>query len=310
MACKCGKVYGTQRSANELVGKNVKRSFFVRTHKADGTRNAIDLVADAINGVIPASYIEDRINAGTTGSALDITERWLPVTWSEVIPAPAEFQTQTRQNGANRKVGKTLASFVAQIDDVSKKYLKALGNVGCGFWSVYEIDSCANLIGVNSKDSNLFYPKDIEKGTYDTRDLPAIQGTQVEALEVSFQYSDLLDASDISIIESCNIEEDLLTTEGLMDVCVEVSNETNAGFTITQTQIYGNAIDRNKIVGWVVGDYTLVDSGGIPIVITSVTETSAGVYDFVIPVAGPDTVTLSGSKTGFEFPNTVIVLPA
>jgi hypothetical protein len=167
---------------------------------------------------------------------------------------------------------------VAQIDDVSKKYLKALGNAGCGFWSVYEIDSCGNLIGVNSKDSNFFYPKDIEKGTYGTRDLPAIQGTQVEALEVDFQYSALLDASDISIIEAGSIGEDLLTTDGLMDVCVESSNETNAAFTIEQTQIYGNA--------------------------------SAGVYDFVIPATGPDTVTLSGSKTGFAFPDTEITLPA
>jgi hypothetical protein len=98
---------------------------------------------------------------------------------------------------------------------------------------------------------------------------------------------------------------------GLLDVNVDITTIGVTNFTSTQTLDYGSLISPIQVEGWVIGDYTLLDTGGSPITITTVVETPAnsGVYIFTYPTQPSGLVTLSASKTGFDFPTTEITIP-
>ena len=76
------------------------------------------------------------------------------------------------------------------------------------------------------------------------------------------------------------------------------SSITVTGFTATLIDCFDC-----PITGLVAGDFSITDSSGASVVITSVTETgSTGVYAFVIPTqTSAEVLTLIGSKTGLNF---------
>ncbi|MDH3879527.1 MAG: hypothetical protein OET18_16930, partial [Desulfobacterales bacterium] len=74
---------------------------------------------------------------------------------------------------------------------------------------------------------------------------------------------------------------------------------TSAGFTATITSTcYGGAVE-----GLLLGDFTLTEISPTPgaAVISSVIESSPGVYDFVASTTSADVVRLSASKDRFDF---------
>lgn len=284
MGCNCSKFNNTGVPAKDLVAKDIAIDIYVAPVADDGTENYIDLTDVAVVGAgkLLSSYIDAQINNA------DGSKRWYPVTYSEVTPAPREYQTQGLTNGVNLKVGKTPEGFVGVAYARSAKYIKAVQGFSCNRAAKYGVDSCGNLLGIEDKANKRLYPILIQDGTFDSRVLPAIAGSQAAGVEVDYQISILNDDASYALIADVSIESNLLALNGLLDVCVEVTNVegTNDGFTIVQTTRFGDTLAPVIVAGWETADYTLTDSTGATVTITGVTESPEGTYTFAFTAVG------------------------
>jgi hypothetical protein len=120
-----------------------------------------------------------------------------------------------------------------------------------------------------------------------------------------------LNDGDLNFIKATDTNTNVLLLNGLLDVEIAISNEAVDGFTATLGYIYATVGDTTPVEGLLVGDFELYnETSEAAIVITSVTESSEGVYDFVIPTqTAADVLTLTVVKDGLERNTATITIP-
>jgi hypothetical protein len=129
--------------------------------------------------------------------------------------------------------------------------------------------------------------------------MPHVEGTSIQLSKIQFNWLGTVKDGDLRTLKAPTSYNPLTDLRGLVDTAATYSAITTTSFTATLTDEYGCAIS-----GLLVGDFALTETSPTPgaIVITSVTESSDGVYDFVIPAAtSADVLALTPSKTGFDF---------
>jgi hypothetical protein len=290
--------------ANTGVGtcKNLmaaaRKFIFVPTYDSTGARNKI-AAGDTLN----AAYFTALVNQA------DATKRWYPTSLVENVEdlrAEAIFETLASGEKIFIQDGpRTVKTFIKKESNTLIGKLLAFQ---CKDFSAYEVDKNRSLIG--SYDGTDLYPIQIENETLSVMLIKATD-TTAQKIALSFEFSSEERDEDLRIITETEAGTNLLNLSGLLDVNCATSSPSVTGFVAVLTTDYGTFKSPISVVGWVKADFTLYNTTqSSPITITSVTENPDGTYTFVFPTqAQYDVLTLTASKSGYEFPSTTVTIP-
>lgn len=300
--CDCNSSY-----ANTGVGtcKNLmaaaRKFIFVPTYDSTGARNKI-----AAGDTLTASYFTALVNQ------TDKTKRWYPTSLLENVEdvrAEAMFETMASGEKIFIQDGpRTVKTFIKKESNILIDKLLAFQ---CKDFSVYIIDKNRNLIG--SYDGTDLYPIQVENETMYAMLVKATD-TTAQKIALSFEFSAEEKDEDLRIVTETEAGTNLLNLSGLLDVNAAITGTSTTGFVATLTLDYGTFKSPISVVGWVKADFTLYnDTDGAPVSLTSatVTENPDGTYTFAsLPAQTQyDVLTLSATKTGYEFPDTTVTIP-
>lgn len=163
---------------------------------------------------------------------------------------------------------------------------------------VYIIDKDGNIIykECNSTDAN---PIMIDNTSWEAR-LVKSTDSEVEKTMITFNFRETEKDKDLRVIPVGDLDFDpFVELKGLVDAAVTYSSITTTGFTATIVDDFGCPIE-----GMLLADFALAETSPTPgsISISSVTESAAGVYDFVIPAqTSADVLQLTPSEAGYDW---------
>lgn len=289
--CSCDTIMGNTGTPSCLdmlkVGKGV---FFVPTYDSDGVRNFIDAT----------ETLDDAFFAALISQA-DKTKRFYPLQkMNAITSARAEDVVETRSDGGRRKIKDGIRDFSFEIWEGGAQLKKQLDSGSCTDMSFY-IFNKGQLIGMDLTGEGLeLHPIRIGK---DSLSIPYTFTDDAvgEKITVSFQFDQDEYDGNLSFVTP---EDDVVFTEykGLIDMFVTYSAITTTGFRAKIQTKYGALNAARADQGLLVADFALYNNtNSTSITITSVTESSAGVYDFVIPSTVSKTLRLTPSATGRDY---------
>ena len=170
-----------------------------------------------------------------------------------------------------------------------------------GSWGKFVFDKAGNIIFSYCKtDPDFLYPIMVDNKSLQARLVKPTYSTSMKH-RIAYRYAQSGKDGDLRVLPATELDFDPLTEStfrGLINVQASYSAITTDDFTATLTDCNGC-----PITGLVLGDFTLETyPAGVSVVITSVTESADGVYDFVIPTqTGGTNLKLSGSKDALNF---------
>lgn len=303
LACACDDPLNNSGVPDCTTLEGVAQKYIaVPRVSSDGTNNGV-LLTDTLN----QAYFDAKFNEA------DPTKRWYPLPLMKNIEdVRAEVIRQTFNDASSVIIQEGARSVAAMVVARSTVFLGKTKQWSCNDFDLYTVDKQKNLIGQLSTDGLYLEGIPVDKNTWYPNLVKTTDTTQ-QMIAFSFEWDQTAADEDIRQISAGSLGgANLLLSNGLLDVNAVPSGISTTGFTLTQTADYGDVTNPIQIEGWVIGDYTLLDDGGSPITITSVTETpaSSGIYVFVIPAqTSGDVLTLDASKTGFDFPTTTVTVP-
>ena len=280
---------------------------FVQTFADDGSANTIT-TSDTIND----AFVSGKINAAKDS-------RWFPTGVINQVNDTRGENNTFEIDGFEINVSEGVRTMVfTVIDGASPQVAAAFNSLGCRDMSFYTW-SVTGQIGGNDRIADELRPFRIKKKTMQAIYQPPNKENETPAMVmVQFAISDLESDSNIAYIDpgtgANDVQVDITSYTGLIDVTMNAATAiSTTGFTVDIDYIYGAVFNKTPWKGGVIGDFSLEEISPTPgaIAITSVTESSDGVYDFVIPAATPaDVLRLTFSKTGFEATGTIdITIP-
>ena len=203
----------------------------------------------------------------------------------------------TANSGKTAFVREGFKTFQGFIINAPRELTAKLNSNACQNFGFHFLDDSNQLVTKKGTDSSKCKPILIDPDTFRTKYMEATNDAPA-MLMLSFQWKSTEKDADVVVVGGLDYTGGDLY--GLLDADAVYSAITTAGFTATiTTTCFGGAVE-----GLVLGDFTLAEISPTPgpIVISSVTEVSAGVYDFVIPAAtSADVLRLSASKDRFDF---------
>jgi len=307
--CTCDGRFGNTGLPSGIKPFGItKKLIVVPTFDNDGNRNSI-LASDFVNGVLPATYVEGKINEA------DASKRWYPISTKlkNVTQERAESINEDFDDGSLSRIRQGAKPFAGMIVGADYVQLDKLTQGGCESLSFYAVDECGNLRGTVSSDGTELFPTKIEDGSWDPIFMEKTDTTDNKIM-LNFQYEvDELD-SDLRMVSAQSTESDVKNLNGLIDVLSAVSGESTTGFTVDLSTCYGDFNDPIKFKGRVLADFELNEVSPTPgaVVILTLTETSDGVYDLTFAAETSGDVlqlTLAPAVTGFELEETLITIP-
>lgn len=289
--CSCDTIMGNTGYPSCLdvlkVGKGV---FFVPTYDSTGARNFID-ATDTLND----AYFEALI------SNVDKTKRFYPLQKMKTIASTrAEDVVETFSDGTRRKLKDGIRDFSFDIIEGGAQLKKQLDSGACTDMSFY-IFNAGQLIGMDLTGERLeLHPIKIGKDSLSVSYIFSDDAVG-EKLNVSFQFDQDEYDGNLALVTA---EEDVVFTEyrGLIDIYATYSSITATGFTAKLQTRYGALNSSRADKGLLIGDFALYNiTDSTSITITSVTEVSDGVYNFVIPSTVAKTLRLTPTATGRDY---------
>lgn len=297
MACTCNQgMSNLGTRACDVLFKESTMLFAVPTFAADGTRNKI-----ASGDTLDEAYFIAAINN------VDPTKRWYPINGIENVKnVRAAKEVFTTESGNKIPVQDGIRSFEAKLFNWSARMIAKLDSIGCSDVSVFLIDADNTLVG--RTDGTDLYPIRLQKNTFQSL-FNWATSKNPQDITIMFDFARTEKDEDLRGIKTENMDNvDFSGLSALLDVTVVISGVSATGFTATlkgDVDEYG--VDY-MIEGFVKADFTLKKvSDSTPIVITSVTETSAGVYLFVVPsTTVPCYLDKATTKYGYELPQSTV----
>lgn len=299
--CDCGTLGNTGISSKNGKFGDVVAMIFVQLNADDGTKNTITNADD-----ITSAYYSAKLNDP------DPSKRWYqvgnkanPIVRWNSTREDVSFEDFSDGSRAilNDQTNRPMLGTFKQLDNF---YASKIKRFNCVRYGVYHIDGCGNLRGEYNAASDTMDPIIVEDNTTWTRPRDTSkENGNTQVLDFGMDFGKLVKDDQLALIPSAEITADILGSNGLFDVsATDPTNKTTTTFTTSLFLDYKHGFikDREPAVAWVIGDFLLENNTtGLPVVITSVTETSTpGEYDFVIPAQTlTNSLTLSASKTGF-----------
>lgn len=298
--CKCNS--GARNTGSDCTSNPspYAKLIFMNKKKEDGSLNGIDFEAEAVDGVIPASVIEAKLNDANP------KDRWYPVgDFENVEDVRAEIVTQTFNSGNSVKIKDGIRSFTGLLLKKAPSYVGVLESFGC--WSdlaVMFVDLDGNLVG-ESLDGNYLQGIKVDNNT-----LSAVYGkttdTEVSAINLLFNYAQTVSDENLSMITADGLGIDLKSISGLLDAEI-AGTATTTSASIEVTVNYGSTInDKLKLTSLELGDFVILNAtqGGASVTIDSVDLINADQGQYVLNyssgVATSDELIIAVTKTGYS----------
>ena len=283
-------------SSRQAIAAVTKKLILVPLLDSDGNRNGIDLVNDTLD----QSYFDALFNQA------DATKRWFPTPdFDNVEDVPGDPLTQGLNSGANVIATKGIRTYTGLMLNNSPVLLGKFEAFGCFKFGVYAVDICGNLVGDISSDGNFLYPTPVnEKSFYPRYDKAS--DTTVADVRIDFEYSHLALDKNIRMIKASELGgADLLLAIGLLDVNVEVISCSTTALVVDLTTDFGSLLSPIATALWLLAEFTLYNNT-TPGAVTITGVTNVG-YRYTLSYGAltvADELTLSGSKSGYDFPDT------
>lgn len=303
MACTCNTAGGNTGVPFCSPLQGVMHSLIIVPKYAnDGTLNAIDLETDTLD----QAYFTTKINEDNQ------KDRWYPLPFMENVEnVRAEALNETANSGNIYRIKQGARTLTGAFFKQPAQYLARLEKWLCIDFGVYEIDNNGALAGTLSVDGTKLYPRYVLNGSLDPNYVVATDTTVVKNT-ISFQYGEEVRDSQIGLILPESMENaDLLNLNGLFDVQYKNSNISTTGLVSAVSLYYGDVLNPIKVEGLTNVDFELFNETQSSLVtITSVTESSPGVYTFVFSAqASADSLRLTLNKDGYANSVDKILIP-
>lgn len=294
-SCKTGIVNFGKPNCNSTFGRD-SRLIFVNFLDDNGDVNSI-LSTDTLD----QTYFDDKFNN------TDLSQRWyITDTINDVDGERADNITQ-EVDGINFSVRQGNRNYNGMFwgNIANPEWIESLESMSCQNMGFFIVTVAGEIIGL--RKGGELYPIKIQRNTLQAKYMfPTAD--QLQGINVQFVWEENERDADISFIGAGNIVVDMLDQVSM--ATVEFEAPATAITTTTATFVMGfkyggEVFDPVEYTGAAATDFTLLDTGGTPIVITSITEQTAnpGTYDMVFPVQPSGDITLSYQKTagaGYE----------
>lgn len=282
--CACNGLFNSGAVNSKKALKQAAILVFVHKFDENGNRNKI-AAADIVPGGIDQTYIDGKLEN------TDPLARWYPI--GPFINANDLREDSTMEeydDGSRSKVRQGRRTYTGHLLDYAPVYAERVDYWACqsGF-GVFYIDNCGNIIGHVTDDSGDLYPLPMNASSLDVI-VRQTTNTEKGKIQVMLDFDQLLiDSSQRQISKSGQadsvITADTLNITGLIDTKAEITTPaTVTSVSLKITRAMGDELREVLVTGLVLADFTLYNNTtASSITITSVTEVSNGVYDFVFP---------------------------
>ena len=302
MVCKCDSGASNTGFDCTNLGGQTRLSFLMNKTKKDGSPNGIDFATDAVDGVIPASVIEAKINDPIP------EDRWFPVgKFENVEDVRSEIVVQTFNSGNSAKIKDGIRTFSAALIKMAPNYVETLESFGCQKdVAVMHVDLEGSLIG-ESLDGNFLRPIKIDSNTISAI-LVKTSDTEVSYITFSYAYAQTTQDGNLSMITADGFDIDLTNVRGLLQgsAVINLANETS--ISVTASVVYGNVINGGlKVEDLELADFVLDNiTQTASVTIDSIDNTTANIGKYILNyssgVATGDDLQLAIKKNGYAFP--------
>ena len=290
--CECG----TGRSNLGVLGcfnefDSVKKHISVNTFDSQGNRNSIEL-SDLVEGKLTDAYILGKFTEAYASKRWFIT----PKKYENVEPSRTDSTYEDFSSGTRVKIDTGVKAFLGIIPKTAGALATKMESGACTAYGNFEVDTNGSLKGEMSLDGAFLYPIQVSSGSFEAVEIDPVEGTSTQRIQISFQYSKSVNEGQLRIIESGNIEVDLLEVNGGLDGELEATGTPtatsfSATFGIDSPGAFGVVI---PIEGQVeVADWEVIDSALGVVTPTGVVEIIAGQYDFTIPSTPSDVLSVT-----------------
>lgn len=275
----------------------IRRAIFVPEYNLAGTKNEISTVAGVTSAALIAKY-----------DAAAIENRFFPLPICENVENVREDSVfQEFNSGTRAKVRegtRRITFFIPVAEGASPRYFNNLkASLECQKGGFYFVDRNGNFIYITDEATKLkVQPILYEQGSMNVTWMPATE-SDVQMIKVEFDIRFSMNDGLLRHIEAEDLDFDALVDPySLLDVNSVISDISQTGFVATLTTDYGLPVK-----GLVKDDFALYNvTGAASITITSTTESTNGVYTFVIPSQTIGHVLrLTPTKARWDFANTV-----
>tara|TARA_R110000787_G_scaffold7178_1_gene24680 strand:+ start:6783 stop:7733 length:951 start_codon:yes stop_codon:yes gene_type:complete len=288
--CKCGDgqenlgVLGCPRLLS-----SVKKHIRVPLFDSQGKRNSI-LLSDFSDGQLTDVYLKAKFNE------VDPTKRWYltPKTYKNVEPSRTDSSYEDFSDGSRSKVDTGVKEFAGIITEIDGQVAGKMNKGACSLFGHYEVDTASSIKGEMSIDGLELFPIQVAQGSFEAVEIEPVEGSSVQRISITFQYAKTVNESQLRIINSENIDVNLLQINGALGGLLDgtgtpSATSFDASFYIECFGYFGEVIG---IEGQTLpADWEITDSGLGSVVPTLITEVD-GVYTFTIPSTPAETLTV------------------
>lgn len=293
MECTCETGLGNLGLPACFANTDVAKRIIILPYlKTDGTINGIDLASDTLD----QTFLDSKFKAAVKADRWYITPEI-----KNIVNERAEEIREEFEDGTSLPVQDGARTLTGIIPNAGPEFKKELDKAGCNKIGYYIVDKSGNLIGNLSREGYLDPIKIQDKSL--VANFMFATDTTVQKVEMSFIVDQLMDDANIKMILASSITGDLMGATSLIDAKLNGSatSISNAGFTANLVTPYGGAQNPIEAEGLLLADfvaYNVTQSAAEPL--TSVTETSPGVYAFVYTsaVSSADVIRVSGIASG------------
>lgn len=231
-------------------------------------------------------------------NAVIFADRQLPTPELENVENIRDEAVFQEFNSGNKaKVRDGFKNFTGYLIQVPRELLGQLKQLQCTDIGAYIMDKSGNYLGYQGSGADVLRPILIDKNTMDFQFVEATD-SEVAMVMIKFQWKQAMLDENIKLIPADEMDYSCADLYGLLDVCGIPQPTSPTEFQVTLETLYGT-----KVTGLTIGDFQLENlTTANPIVISGVTESADGVYDFTIPAqTGGDVLELTASKNRYDF---------
>ena len=291
--CSCGTVglgnLGTPNCQN--VASVTRKVIVVPYYDSTGAINGIDLSA---NPALDKAWFESMLfNA-------DKSKRWqITAPMKNVVDERADTIVESFEDGTEVPIQDGARTFLGLSIKQATTYLGKLEEAGCSDVGVWLLDKNGNLVGSISDDGTFLNPIKVQANTWKPR-LIKTTDTTTQKIELKFTFDDTEADRCLKVIAASEMATNPLNLVSMIDANGILSVPTTTSFTGTITSDYGTALTKDRIEGLVLANFEL-KINGVVVAISSVTESTPGVYNFVMPAAASTDVIELGIVPGIRY---------
>lgn len=271
-------------------------------NNADVLNNLMfDMLIDS-TGVKKERLLADMKSLATVNTfinAADARDRLYPVTDIEDVENIREDPIFKEYNSGKKGfVRDGFKNYQGFIPNAPRELVDQLNENRCQNFGAWGLDDSNQLGYKKGTDNTKGQPINILSSSFFAKYIEATY-TDEPGIFVAFQWSKNVKDSEIGVIPASELDYTADDLEGLIDGQATFTGESTSGVTATITETaYGGTIE-----GLLLADFAAEEISPVPglVVITAVTETSAGVYDIEYVAVSADVIRITITKTGFDF---------